>query len=136
MLLVKIVLVISFSFDPSLGYAAAQLSSENPSTAPLSINQRPQTANSTTEKTQIQENKGSLESSASFNALLESFGGDAVDMENRKTETATVNTRTGIYFLLDWNTFLDLDDQLGRRVNLRFQPKIGDPKRFLSVSVP
>lgn len=70
--------------------------------------------------------------------LEDSFGGSS----NKATETVAVlpppssTPRTGFYYLLDWNSFLDIDDQNGRRVNLRFQPKVGDPKRFYSVTVP
>ncbi|KAJ8947691.1 hypothetical protein NQ318_001529, partial [Aromia moschata] len=71
--------------------------------------------------------------------LEESFGGQ-VDAspasEEPAPETTTEARRSGFYYLMDWNTFLDIDDQKGKRVNLRFQPKAGDPKRFLSVSVP
>lgn len=67
-------------------------------------------------------------------ALLESFGGNS---NNDQIENNTNGDRqTGVYYLIDWNTFLDVDNQMGRRVNLRFQPKIGDPKRFLHITVP
>lgn len=52
------------------------------------------------------------------------------------TEPTTTTPRTGFYYLFDWNTFLELDNQLGRKVNLRFQPHAGDPRQFLSVTVP
>lgn len=71
----------------------------------------------------------------SIKDLEDSFGG--------KTSTTTPapvtekpTRRTGFYYLVDWNSFLDIDDTKGKRVNLRFQPTIGDPKRFYSVSTP
>ncbi|KAL1505446.1 hypothetical protein ABEB36_005014 [Hypothenemus hampei] len=70
----------------------------------------------------------------SLKDLEDSFGGP--------TETATValpeptTRRNGFYYLLDWNTFFEIDDQKGKRVNLRFQPKVGDPKRFFNVKIP
>nr|XP_023013167.1 uncharacterized protein LOC111503165 [Leptinotarsa decemlineata] len=69
--------------------------------------------------------------------LEDSFGGmsDTIT-EVSVPETTTPVRKTGFYYLVDWNTFLDIDDQKGKRVNLRFQPTIGDPKRFYSVSVP
>ena len=71
----------------------------------------------------------------SLKDLEESFGGPTeTTTEPPLPETTT--RRTGFYYLVDWNTFLDIDDTKGKRVNLRFQPTIGDPKRFLSVSVP
>lgn len=70
--------------------------------------------------------------------LEESFGGqtDPPTTTSAPTETTTPSRKTGFYYLVDWNTFFDIDDQKGKRVNLRFQPTIGDPKRFLSVAVP
>ncbi|KAJ8970367.1 hypothetical protein NQ314_001279 [Rhamnusium bicolor] len=71
--------------------------------------------------------------------LEDSFGGlsdSSPATETPTPETTTQARRTGFYYLVDWNTFLDIDDQKGKRVNLRFQPTIGDPKRFYSVSVP
>ncbi|KAJ8986076.1 hypothetical protein NQ317_003370 [Molorchus minor] len=71
--------------------------------------------------------------------LEESFGGQ-VDSGTvtvpPAVEATTAARKTGFYYLVDWNTFLDIDDQKGKRVNLRFQPTVGDPKRFYSVSVP
>lgn len=70
--------------------------------------------------------------------LEESFGGktDPPTTTSAPVETTTALRKTGFYYLVDWNSFFDIDDQKGKRVNLRFQPTIGDPKRFLSVSVP
>ncbi|KAJ8971412.1 hypothetical protein NQ314_000722 [Rhamnusium bicolor] len=59
---------------------------------------------------------------------MDSFGGN--DEENATPE----KPRNGFYFLLDWNTFLEVDDQNGRRVNLRLQPKVGNPKQFFDVT--
>ncbi|RZC36878.1 hypothetical protein BDFB_011139 [Asbolus verrucosus] len=81
----------------------------------------------------VERNNATDSNSPSFDDLLESFGG--TDERNNIKEAENANGKTGIYFLVDWNTFFDIDDQLGRRVNLRLQPKIGDPKRFLSVTV-
>ncbi|XP_065159200.1 LOW QUALITY PROTEIN: mucin-2 [Atheta coriaria] len=73
-------------------------------------------------------------------ALLEdSFGGNSDSTsEAAAVETTTTEApkKTGFYYLLDWNSFFDIDNQKGKRVNLRFQPKVGDPKRFFSVNVP
>ncbi|KAK4887111.1 hypothetical protein RN001_003382 [Aquatica leii] len=70
--------------------------------------------------------------------LEDSFGGSA-NAEPEVTVTVPPPTeapKTGFYYLLDWNTFLDIDDQKGKRVNLRFQPKAGNPQEFIAVSVP
>lgn len=63
------------------------------------------------------------------------LGGSSEAATEALPETTTVK-RSGFYYLLDWNTFFEIDDQKGKRVNLRFQPKVGDPKRFFSVNVP
>ncbi|XP_060531692.1 uncharacterized protein LOC132705235 [Cylas formicarius] len=73
----------------------------------------------------------------SIKDLEESFGGDSASSTTSETpETTTAARRSGFYYLLDWNSFFEIDDQKGKRVNLRFQPKVGDPKRFFSVTVP
>lgn len=43
--------------------------------------------------------------------------------------------RSGFYMLFDWNTFLEVGEDPDKIV-VRFDPKIGDPSRFLPVSVP
>lgn len=76
----------------------------------------------------------------SLKDLEDSFGGQTDFttlpplMAQEIPETTT--QKTGFYYLVDWNTFLDIDDTKGKRVNLRLQPTIGDPKRFYSVSTP
>ncbi|XP_044749192.1 uncharacterized protein LOC123309947 [Coccinella septempunctata] len=72
---------------------------------------------------------------APLSDLEASFGGSTTTSTSAP-ETTTPNRRTGFYYLFDWNTFLDVDDVKGTRVNLRFQPKIGDPKRFYNIRTP
>jgi hypothetical protein len=43
--------------------------------------------------------------------------------------------RSGFYMILDWNTFLEVGEDPSKIV-VRFDPKIGDPTRFLPVTVP
>ncbi|RZF47735.1 hypothetical protein LSTR_LSTR005999 [Laodelphax striatellus] len=62
--------------------------------------------------------------SSNIRDLEESFGGD--------TPTQRPN---GLYFLLDWNSFLRVG-QDNRTVNLSFSPKVGDPRNFIQVNVP
>lgn len=78
------------------------------------------------------------EKSANIAALEESFGGQSEAQTAASSEAPEVSTArsTGFYYLLDWNSFFDIDNQKGKRVNLRFQPHVGDPKRFYSVTVP
>ncbi|KAJ9581452.1 hypothetical protein L9F63_023384 [Diploptera punctata] len=41
----------------------------------------------------------------------------------------------GLYFLLDWNSFLQVDGD-NRKINLQFNPKLGNSRAFQPVSVP
>ncbi|XP_018333741.1 uncharacterized protein LOC108742890 [Agrilus planipennis] len=68
--------------------------------------------------------------------LEDSFGGTSEATTTTTTEPAPTTRKSGFYHLVDWNTFLEVDDQKGRKVNIRFQPRSGDPKRFYSVTVP
>lgn len=43
--------------------------------------------------------------------------------------------RSGFYMLFDWNSFLEVGEDPDKIV-VRFDPKIGDPSRFLPVNVP
>ncbi|XP_059619816.1 uncharacterized protein LOC132263838 [Phlebotomus argentipes] len=43
--------------------------------------------------------------------------------------------RTGFYFLADWNSFLEVGDD-NEKVEVRFMPQVGDPSRFIPVTVP
>ncbi|EGI69365.1 hypothetical protein G5I_01902 [Acromyrmex echinatior] len=65
-------------------------------------------------------------------ALEESFGGTT----RAPDPVLPTKRRNGLYFLLDWNTFLEVGDEENEKVNLRFEPKVGDRTRFLPVSVP
>ncbi|KAF2881326.1 hypothetical protein ILUMI_24842 [Ignelater luminosus] len=68
--------------------------------------------------------------------LEDSFGGSSDTGVQATLPPPTQAPRTGFYYLLDWNSFFEIDDQKGKRVNLRLQPHVGDPKQFLSVTVP
>jgi hypothetical protein len=133
MLFYKIIILAFTLINSRLCYPIAQ--EQLPDTPyyvkPLNLNEQSEQTNL---EAKVQDRKATEENSVSLDDLLDSFGDNSDQTD--ENESATVNTRTGFYFLLDWNSFLDIDDQLGRRVNLRFQPKVGDPKRFLSVSVP
>lgn len=65
--------------------------------------------------------------------LDDSFGGAGLDPV---TETPLPPPRrNGFYFLADWNSFLEVGEDPDKVV-VRFDPKIGDPSRFLPVTVP
>lgn len=78
----------------------------------------------------------SLESSTSAGAglaaLEESFGGTT----RAPDPVLPTKRRNGLYFLVDWNTFLEVGEEGSEQVNLKFQPKVGDRSRFLPVTVP
>ncbi|KAG7197318.1 hypothetical protein KM043_018434 [Ampulex compressa] len=65
-------------------------------------------------------------------ALEESFGGGTPEPD----PVLPTRPKSGLYFLVDWNTFLEVGEDEGEKVNLRFQPKVGDRTRFLPVKVP
>ncbi|XP_073980952.1 uncharacterized protein [Rhodnius prolixus] len=79
----------------------------------------------TTDMPTTSDEEDSSESTPSGTDLEDSFG---------RGETST-RRPNGFYFLLDWNSFLDvgLED---RQVNLNFSPKVGDPKNFIPVTIP
>lgn len=91
------------------------------------------TTTTTTESTAIMQEEG-----PNIKDLEDSFGGqkESPSTTAAPPETSTALRKTGFYYLVDWNSFLDIDDQKGKRVNLRLQPTIGDPNRFLSVKIP
>lgn len=64
------------------------------------------------------------------NGLEDSFGLDPVT-----EEPLPAPRRNGFYFLADWNSFLEVGEDPDK-VIVRFDPKIGDPSRFLKVTVP
>ena len=64
---------------------------------------------------------------------------DLEDSFSATTEEAEIPKRpkSGLYFLLDWNTFLEVGEEGKKdRVNLRFQPKAGDRTRFIPIKIP
>ena len=71
-------------------------------------------------------------STSNLTALEESFGGTT-----KEPDTALPPRRkSGLYFLVDWNSFLEVGEDDKEKVNLRFAPKVGDRARFLPVTVP
>lgn len=77
------------------------------------------------------------DSSPSLSDLAESFGGGDTASEAPATEQLPSPRPNGLYFYVDWNTFLNVgSEDTKNRVNLRFAPKVGNPRLFLPVSVP
>ncbi|XP_052742146.1 uncharacterized protein LOC112056124 isoform X2 [Bicyclus anynana] len=70
---------------------------------------------------------------ASIADLEDSFGG-AVPAEPGDSELPPPR-KNGFYWMVDWNSFLEVGDG-DTKVNIRFEPKLGDPQMFLPVNVP
>ncbi|XP_050344142.1 uncharacterized protein LOC126769420 [Nymphalis io] len=70
---------------------------------------------------------------ASFADLEDSFGG-AAPVEPGDSELPPPR-KNGFYWMVDWNSFLEVGDG-DSKVNIRFEPKLGDPQMFLPVNVP
>lgn len=70
---------------------------------------------------------------ASIADLEDSFGGAAPDVPG--DSDLPPPRKNGFYWMLDWNSFLEVGDG-DTKVNIRFEPKLGDPQMFLPVSVP
>jgi len=94
---------------------------------------RQQSSNGTTTEATNQDKGPSLTD------LADSFGGSTETTPGEVGVSDTLPTKkpNGLYFLLDWNTFLDVGEEgNSRRVNLRFNPRLGNRRDFLPVTVP
>ena len=70
-------------------------------------------------------------SNANTADLEESFGGSTEEPD----PVVPTRPKTGVYFLVDWNTFLRVGEEGKDQVNLRFAPKVGDRSRFRSIQI-
>ena len=57
------------------------------------------------------------------------------DIDPVEEEPLPAPRRNGFYFLADWNSFLEVGEDPDKIV-VRFDPKVGDPSRFIKVTVP
>lgn len=73
---------------------------------------------------------------ANLAALEESFGGPSGAGTQIEDTSLPPPRKTGFYYLLDWNTFLEVGEEGRNKVNIRFSPQAGDASRFLKVTVP
>ncbi|XP_075977072.1 uncharacterized protein LOC142977201 [Anticarsia gemmatalis] len=73
------------------------------------------------------------DSGASIADLEDSFGG-AIPSKPGDSELPPPR-KNGFYWMLDWNSFLEVGDG-DTKVNIRLEPKLGDPQMFLPVTVP
>lgn len=70
---------------------------------------------------------------ASISDLEDSFGGPVP--EKPGDSELPPPKKNGFYWMLDWNSFLEVGED-DTKVNIRFEPKLGDPQMFLPVNVP
>lgn len=70
----------------------------------------------------------------SISDLADSFGGNE-GLDPVSDEPLPPPKKNGFYFFSDWNSFLEvgLEDD---KVEVRFDPKIGDPSPFIPVKIP
>lgn len=73
------------------------------------------------------------ETGPSIADLEDSFGGAAPSKPG--DSELPPPKKNGFYWMLDWNSFLEVGDG-DTKVNIRFEPKLGDPQMFLPVTVP
>ncbi|XP_073946422.1 uncharacterized protein [Choristoneura fumiferana] len=85
------------------------------------------------EESSVDSAAASADSGASISDLEESFGGAAPEVPG--DSELPPPRKNGFYWMADWNSFLEVGDG-DTKVNIRFEPKLGDPQMFLPVSVP
>lgn len=77
----------------------------------------------------------------SLSQLAESFGGgdtasSVPSTDEQDTTTVPGRPKSGLYFYVDWNSFLTVNGGQKNEVNLRFAPKAGNPAHFIKVNIP
>lgn len=102
---------------------------------PAAVASGEQDAASTTAAAAVESNSPSL------SQLAESFGGgetasSAPAPDDLSTTAAPNRPKNGLYFYVDWNSFLTVNSGQRNQVNLRFAPKAGNPAHFIKVTVP
>ncbi|CAG9788290.1 unnamed protein product [Diatraea saccharalis] len=88
--------------------------------------------------------KGSLVDAATADSTTSDTGPSIADLEDSFGGAAPVQPgdselppprKNGFYWMLDWNSFLEVGDG-DTKVNIHFEPKLGDPQMFIPVNVP
>jgi len=76
----------------------------------------------------------------SLSQLAESFGGgetaSSPPVIDEIITPGPERPKNGLYFYVDWNSFLTVNRGQKNQVNLRFAPKAGNPNHFIKVTVP
>lgn len=86
-------------------------------------------ASTTTTKTTTESSPSSTTEEAKKNSLEDEI--EPID----EIEQLPSPRRSGFYMLFDWNSFLEVGEDPSKII-VRFDPKIGDPTRFLPVTIP
>lgn len=89
------------------------------------------TSTTTTEATTTTEES----KNGSIKDLADSFGGTSSGLDAMPDEELPPPKQNGFYFFTDWNSFLEVGEDPDKTV-VRFDPKIGDPRRFVPVKIP
>lgn len=78
--------------------------------------------------------------SPSLSQLAESFGGgetaSSPPVIDEIITPGPERPKNGLYFYVDWNSFLTVNGGQKNQVNLRFSPKAGNPNHFIRVNIP
>jgi len=121
-----------FLFVESTNVPSTTISTTTTMITPDSAKDSSSFSDISSEREKEREKESSTSADTNLMALEDSFGGTT-----RAPDPILPNKRkSGLYFLLDLNTFLEVGDENSEKVNLRFQPKIGDRTKFLRVTVP
>uniref|UniRef100_A0A182Q8W7 Uncharacterized protein n=1 Tax=Anopheles farauti TaxID=69004 RepID=A0A182Q8W7_9DIPT len=94
------------------------------------------TTDSASETTTTSTTSTSTTTESARNAALEdSFPSSDLAGDPVNEEPLPPPRRNGFYFLYDWNSFLEVGEE-PNKVIIRYNPRAGDPSRFLPVTVP
>ncbi|KAK7591114.1 hypothetical protein V9T40_002727 [Parthenolecanium corni] len=107
-------------------------SSENSSASSTTTSGNSDNSNGITEESSIKVDDTS-DNNAPLEALADSFGGENEEQVDSWQANAKPN---GVYFLLDWNTFLSVGEEDKRPIRIRFSPRAGNPRNFMPIKVP
>jgi hypothetical protein len=123
------------SGDKPLLESSLEATDDDPNKTPSTTTQRPVTSPTTTTSKSVVSTTTTTESSSSTTeeAKKNSLEDEIEPIE--EIEQLPSPRRSGFYMLVDWNTFLEVGED-PEKIVVRFDPKIGDPSRFLPVNIP
>ncbi|XP_065208239.1 mucin-4-like [Planococcus citri] len=74
--------------------------------------------------------------SAPIPDLAASFGGGETASDAPTPEDLPTGKPNGLYFFVDWNTFLNVGEAEKNPVRVRFSPRAGNPRNFIPITLP